>query len=78
MSAVVCLFFFNLFEKYVVGNLLGYIQSFSLGIHRNVVGQIVASCPGSLITKTTDQIVLQILLCFIGIIACVLLFFLNI
>lgn len=77
MSAVF-VFFFNSCEKYVDGNLLGYIQSFSLGIHRNVVGQMVASCPGSLITKTTDQIVLQILLYFIGIIACVLLFFLNI
>lgn len=60
-----------------------YIQLFSLGIHRNVEGQMVASCPGSLITKCTNQTGLQIMvyvLYFIGIIVCVLLvgFFLNI
>lgn len=68
--------FLNLHEKHVVGKVLEYIQPFSLGIHRNVAGQMVASCPGSLITKCANQTGLQIMVCvpyFIGIIVCVLL-----
>lgn len=74
-----CLYFFlNSHEKYVAAKVLEYIQPFSLGIHRNVAGQMVASYPGSLITKCTNQTSLQIMvyvLCFIGIIVCVLLVF---
>lgn len=67
----------------LVGKPLKSSQQFSLGIHRNVGRQMVAPCPGSLITKCTNQTSLQIMVCvlyFVGIMVCVLLvvFFLSV
>lgn len=49
--------FFNLHKKYVVKKLLEYIQPFSLGLHRNVAGQMVASCPGSSLQNVLTKLV---------------------